>query len=250
MRHALLVQSLGNAASSHDDCKPDRLPQCLQTEKIPALKKAPGCPLCKSDAAGFFYEDARRRYFCCCICSLIFVPEYLHISSSEEKAQYDLHRNEVEDPAYRGFLSRLSVPLVALLSPSAAGLEFGCGPGPALLAMFREAGYQMSAYDPFYLPDTSVLDHQYDFVSATEVVEHLRDPEATFEKLFSLVKPKGFLGLMTKMSNGAVEGFARWHYKNDPTHICFYQRSSFEWLADRYQANLIQCAGDVVIFQR
>ena len=36
----------------------------------------------------------------------------------------------------------------------ARGLDFGCGPGPALTLLMEEAGFaKMNLYDPFYFAD-------------------------------------------------------------------------------------------------
>jgi len=45
------------------------------------------------------------------------------------------------DPRYRRFLARLAEPLIAHLPKGARGLDFGCGPGPTLSLMLREAGF-------------------------------------------------------------------------------------------------------------
>lgn len=87
--------------------------------------------------------------------------------------------------------------------------------------MFEEQGAQVSLFDKFYYPDDSVLAKQYDFVTATEVWEHLSDPRLNLELLWQCVKPGGVLGVMTKLVRDA-EAFKSWHYKNDPTHIIFF----------------------------
>ena len=42
------------------------------------------------------------------------------------------------------FLGRLAEPLVERLDPGASGLDFGCGPGPALAAMLTRRGYTVA----------------------------------------------------------------------------------------------------------
>ncbi|MDZ7724918.1 MAG: class I SAM-dependent methyltransferase [candidate division KSB1 bacterium] len=176
---------------------------------------------------------------------MIFVPQQYWLSSAEEKAEYDLHQNEAQDPGYRRFLSRLTVPLMSKLSPGATGLDFGCGPGPALSAMLEEQGYNMVQYDPFYADDPSVQNRRYDFICATEVVEHLKAPKQTFEQLFSMLKPDGWLGVMTKRVRDQ-EAFRNWHYIRDLTHICFYSKKTFTYLARTFNAGL-EFAGDDVL---
>lgn len=163
-----------------------------------------------------------------------------------ERAEYDLHQNSPTDPGYRKFLGRLFHPLRERLSPGARGLDFGCGPGPALSVMFAEAGHPMAVYDPFYAPDRSVIDQSYDFITASEVVEHLHRPGEELGRLWSCLKPGGILGLMTQMVIDR-EAFARWRYRDDMTHVCFFSRETFAWLADRWRAEIIFPQKDVAL---
>ncbi len=96
------------------------------------------CPLCSAAGATPFHADRRRRYLRCNACFLVFVPPAFFLSRQAERAEYDLHRNAIDDPGYRAFLSRLAQPLLARLPPASRGLDFGCGPGPALAHMLRD----------------------------------------------------------------------------------------------------------------
>ena len=214
----------------------------------PALSRALSCPLCGADAP-FFHRDKRREYFRCLRCELIFVPPDAHPLPAQEKAEYDLHDNRPDDPGYRRFLSRVFEPVRAELKPGARGLDFGSGPGPTLSVMFEEAGFPTTIYDPFYAPDRSVLDCAYDFVTATEVVEHLHHPARDLERLWSCVAPGGVLGLMTKMALD-LDAFRVWHYKNDLTHVVFFSRHTFKWLGEGWQAPPSFHAADVVLFRK
>jgi len=205
------------------------------------------CPLCLNASVVEFYQDRVREYFRCQHCALVFVPQAQHLSLVAEKALYDLHENRMDDLGYRQFLSRLCYPLAARLSPPAHGLDFGCGPGPLLAKMLIEQGYSVSLYDPIYADAPELLHQHYDFITCTEVVEHFRQPQLMFEQLFDLLKPHGLLGIMTKRVIN-VEAFSRWHYKNDPTHICFYSEETLQWLADQYQRKMALIDKDVVIF--
>jgi 2-polyprenyl-3-methyl-5-hydroxy-6-metoxy-1,4-benzoquinol methylase len=179
----------------------------------------------------------------------VFVPPAFYVSRAQERAEYDLHDNRVDDPGYRRFLSRLHAPLVRRLPTGAHGLDFGCGPGPALAAMLQEDGLPVALYDIFYAPDTSVFSRQYDFITATEVVEHLHDPAAELNRLWQCLADGGVLAIMTKLARDA-EAFARWHYKNDPTHVCFFSRQTFVYLAAELKAELEFVADDVIFLTR
>jgi len=207
------------------------------------------CPLCASSAVAFYHSDERRDYIRCANCGLVFVPKPFHLAAQDEKANYDLHENNPEDQGYRMFLARLFDVLEPKLAPASSGLDFGCGPGPTLSLMFAERGHRMALYDIFYAPDRAVLEKRYAFITATEVVEHLSSPGEVLDELWRLLEPKGWLGIMTKLVRDR-EAFASWHYKNDPTHICFFSRQTFAQLGTKWQASMEFVGADVVLFQK
>ena len=171
------------------------------------------------------------------------------LGKRQEREVYDLHDNNPEDEGYRRFLSRLTSPLLERLEPGASGLDFGCGPGPALAGMLEEAGMDMALYDPFFYPEASVLERQYDFITCTEVVEHLHHPAETFQRLDKLLRPGGWLGVMTCFQTDDHR-FANWHYRRDPTHIVFYRQSTMAWLARAYGWTLDIPVKDVALFRK
>lgn len=207
------------------------------------------CPLCGADASSDYHRDHRRPYRQCARCRLVFVPSEHYLSRDAERAEYELHENDPGDAGYRGFLSRLAGPLLQRLSPGASGLDFGCGPGPALAQMLEEQGFIMSLYDPFFHPDRSALGQRYDFITSTEVVEHLHYPGQELARLWSMLRPGGVLGVMTKLVRD-VEAFSGWHYKNDPTHVCFFSEATWEWWAQQHDARLELLGSDVILLTR
>ncbi len=117
---------------------------------------------------------AGKRYHRCLACELVWLDEADHLDEAAEKAVYDGHDNRVDDPRYRTFLMRAFGEVLARVPLPASGLDFGCGPGPALVAMGREAGYQMAGYDKFYADFPELLTRQYDFITSTEVIRAYR----------------------------------------------------------------------------
>ena len=207
------------------------------------------CPLCESNETVLFFEDQKRFYFRCHQCGLTFVPREFHLSLSDEKAEYDLHQNSPADEGYRRFLARLFDPLSQRLSPNSSGLDFGCGPGPALSVMFEEAGHSVEIFDPFYVTNDSILENRFDFVTATEVVEHFRQPRLDLQRMWTCVKPGGWLGIMTKLALDKT-AFSKWHYKEDLTHVSFFAIPTFEWLASEWKAELEFIGKDVILIRR
>lgn len=206
------------------------------------------CPLCREADGEPFFED-HRAYYRCPICALVFVLPEQFLSPEAEKAEYDRHQNSPDDAGYRRFLGRLCKPLVARLAPGRQGLDFGSGPGPTLSVMLEEAGHRVALYDPFYAPDPAVFERHYDFITASEVAEHLHRPRTELDRLWSCLEPGGILGIMTKRVLDR-DAFSRWHYKSDPTHVCFFALETFEWLAQHWRARLTVCGPDVVLFER
>lgn len=198
------------------------------------------CPLCREDGvvgnkttrifAQAEDRDGPRRYWRCDECGISFLDPAHRLAREAELAHYQHHENFVDDPGYRKFLSKLFNPLANYLAPGAHGLDFGAGPGPALAAMFEEAGFAMTLYDPFFHDDQKALSETYDFIVSTETIEHFHHPREEFERLDQLLNPGGVLGLMTcfQTDDGA---FAQWHYRKDPTHVVFYKEETLRAIA-------------------
>ena len=218
------------------------------------------CPLCGSEKIELFLRERKknnwRDFWICPQCALVFVPEGYHLSEEEEKARYLLHNNTPENKGYREFLSRILVPLKEVLPAPARGLDFGCGPGPVLAGMLREEGYETEIYDPFFANNPEVLQGQgqYDFITASEVAEHLRQPGEELKRLRRLLRPGGVLAVMTALrpgenSNEERDAFSQWFYTNDSTHISFFCETTMRWIARRWGGEIIRSSERVVLFR-
>lgn len=167
--------------------------------------------------------------------------------------RYDQHENDVEDVRYQNFVSPLVDGIVENLhhKKDMNGLDFGSGVAPVVAKVFRDRGYQMAAYDPFYFPDRSVLIQDgYDFVAASEVVEHFYYPEVEFLKFWSLLRPGGTLGLMTRIWHSSIE-LSSWYYTKDPTHVSIYSKNTFRWIARRFGFTDPRFINDrIIIFEK
>jgi hypothetical protein len=190
------------------------------------------CPVCGgSDTRHFVHVDG-RDYWRCESCLATYLDPRQRPTAAEELAQYQLHRNHPHDPGYRRFLNRLAEPLLQRLPVAQRGLDYGAGPGPALAAMLREAGHEVTPYDPFFAPHRAALEVRYQFITCTEAAEHFHDPAAEFSRFDALLEAGGWLGLMTGLLDDDTD-FVTWHYRRDPTHVVFYQAATLQALADR-----------------
>lgn len=208
------------------------------------------CPVCGGAAIQPLLSDRQgRAYHRCETCLASFLDPAHHLPREAEHAHYRTHENEVDDPRYRAFLSRLANPLLERLKPGSHGLDYGCGPGPALAAMLRESGHQVAVYDPFFAPDSRVLDASYDFITCTETAEHFHRPAAEFARLASMLRPGGILAVMTMFQTDDAR-FEAWHYRLDPTHVVFYRPETFAALARKLGLDCEVEARDVVFLYR
>ena len=206
------------------------------------------CPLCATAGAGLYHQDRWRSYWQCHNCALVFVPPTMRISLQLEKARYDQHRNDPSDLRYRRFLSRLADPLTQRIPAGAVGLDFGSGPGPTLGPMLTEAGLIVHLYDPFYAPDSEVWHRRYDFITASEVIEHLHTPQQELARLFSVLAPGGYLAIMTRWVKSR-SSFADSRYIRDPTHVCFYSAATCHWIANNWNTSLEFPDKNVALFR-
>ncbi|MXR69512.1 methyltransferase domain-containing protein [Shewanella sp. JBTF-M18] len=207
------------------------------------------CPLCHSENLACFHRDKHREYKICNRCQLVSVPDAYLLTPEAEKAFYDHHQNDSRDQGYRRFLGRTWLPLRERLTSDHRGLDFGCGPGPTISVMAGEVGIAMENYDLYYFPDEQLLKQQYDFITMTEVIEHVADASALLKRLDAMMKPGTCLAIMTKRVLGEA-AFANWHYKQDQTHIRFYSTATFEWIAKAFNWQLEVIDKDVVFFTK
>ena len=216
-------------------------------------KQTSGCPLCTSNRTVLFFtstqKNLERDYVHCERCDLVFVPPEFHLEPESQKARYLTHNNDPDDPDYRTFLARLWDELRPRLPAGSRGLDYGAGPGPALAAMIEQDGFGASIYDPFFFPDESAFSATYDFVTCTETVEHFTSPRREFARLDGILARGGLFGLMTSILEDK-DGFADWYYHRDPTHVAFYTKATFRWIAVWLSWDMEFPRKDVVVFRK
>lgn len=212
-------------------------------------KKMKTCCVCEASTGIPFQQIDGRHYWRCQHCQATWLDSQHHLCAQAELAEYQLHENNLHDSGYRDFLTRISEPLQNRLQPGAEGLDFGCGPGPLLAQMLEEAGFRMHKYDPYFHPERATLAREYDFVTCTEVAEHFYAPAQEFALLRSLVRPGGWLALMTCFQTDDRR-FANWSYRRDPTHVVFYKAETFMTLAQMWGWQCEIPRKDVVLLQK
>ncbi len=215
------------------------------------------CPLC-SAPADWIDQSRNRDFYHCPVCRYIFVPAEQHLDSRSERERYLEHNNSLENAGYvRMFEEKLD--LVAEHGPvGGSALDFGCGYEPVLKTLLEKRGYTASIYDPYFFPEWREeweTGRRFDWIISTETFEHLESPAKGLDRILRAIRPGGHLAIMTQFypeKNGEYDApaFANWYYRNDPTHIGFFGRATFEWLARTRGLNLIfQNNRDFVLFR-
>ena len=207
------------------------------------------CPLCKSVKTEFKTHAKNRDFFSCSNCQLIFVSPKQLLSFDEERKRYDQHQNNIIDEGYKKFLYQIITPLLARIKPESKGLDFGSGPFPALAQLFEKEGFKVDLFDPYYAKNETVFTNKYDFITLTEVAEHLNNPSKDFDRIIPLLKQGGFLAIMT-LRTDRIKDFKNWFYQNDDTHVCFYANTTMEYLSKKYNLTLKVLSDRVVLFQK
>lgn len=175
--------------------------------------------------------DRWEGFFECGVCEGILRDQNDYLSAEDEKARYQDHNNDVNDPGYQKFVSPITDAVLEAFGQDAVGLDFGCGTGPVVSKVLNDKGYELVAYDPFFCNKPKTLERQYDYIVCCEVAEHFHDPHKEFELLRKLLKPGGKLYCMTHLYTKDID-FENWYYRNDPTHVFFYRAETFEWIKE------------------
>ena len=207
------------------------------------------CPICSGTNVFSFQLIGSIEYFRCKTCLGLFIDPKSRLSPEEEKERYSLHNNDVDDPEYRKFLSKLYYPLIKKLKKESIGLDYGCGPGPALASMLREEGFSVDIYDPYFFPNESYRDKVYDFITCTEAAEHFYKPQREFNKLDQVLADKGILGVMTNFYEDTIN-FEDWYYRKDPTHVVFYTAKTLQCIAEERSWKVDIQSKNVVFFKK
>jgi hypothetical protein len=159
----------------------------------------------------------------------MFADQQYLPTPDQERERYEQHQNSNSNPGYVAFLNTALNAALPFLSPEMEGLDFGCGPNPVLSELLIAKGFHCNNYDPFFFPIKP--NAYFDYIFATECLEHFHNPEGEILYLFSLLRKNGILTIMTSFWNEDTD-FKVWHYLRDKTHVSIFHNQSFQYMAD------------------
>jgi len=193
------------------------------------------CLICNTETDEIFDEHFKVHYDICPHCDFVYKQKQHHLPFDEEGKQYERHNNSFESLGYVDMFKRLIKNHIQPLDVKGIALEFGSGPGPVLKELLKqEKDLDVYDFDPYFNNNVVYLEHLYNLITATEVVEHFHDPLKEFEHLASLLIKGGYLVIMTKFRNMPDEEFLNWWYRRDITHVSFYNNTTFKYLANKF----------------
>lgn len=143
--------------------------------------------------------------------------------------RYMEHNNDVSDVRYRNFVSPITDSVLKNFSKVDKGLDYGGGTGPVIAEVLKEKEYDISVYDPYFHYFPELLAQKYNYIACCEVIEHFYYPYFEFAELKKIIEPNGMLICMTDLYYDEID-FDVWNYKDDPTHVFFYSKYSFDFI--------------------
>ena len=204
------------------------------------------CCLC-SNRGRLFYENRNRLFYKCNNCCAIFLDRTFLPDRKTETLRYHKHNNNANDPGYQKFVEPMVTAIARDFSPHHKGLDFGSGADSAVSKLLKDKKFQVEQYDPYFRIFPELLERTYDYIACCEVVEHFHNPNKEFALLKKLVLSEGKIYCMTTVYNEETD-FNTWYYKNDLTHVFFYQRKTFEWIKKEFGFFHMDIDNNLIIF--
>ncbi len=83
------------------------------------------CIVCESSLIEEFYTSDKKKHWKCNTCFAKLLDKIHYVDEEAEKDRYLEHKNIIDDPGYRKFLSKLSDQLKAKLAQNRKGHDLG-----------------------------------------------------------------------------------------------------------------------------
>lgn len=191
------------------------------------------CKICNTLTEAISDISLKKTYHFCHTCDAIALDSSDYLLPAKEHALYNNHHNSLENEGYVAMFENFLDFFWDNLTCKEESLDFGSGPTPVLSYLLERRGVRVDCYDKFYQPKPCYENKLYDFITSTEVFEHLENPLETLQLLSSHLKPHGTLALMTLFHSNDKAHFLQWWYRRDPTHIIFYTPKTLEMMAEK-----------------
>jgi len=209
------------------------------------------CKLCRDSPVEIFFSDPPRTYLHCKNCELIFTTADSYLTLAQERERYEMHDNTVTNNGYVRFLDTVAKMVIECTPPEGSVLDFGSGKNAVLETIIsRQCNeVQCESYDPQFDRLINFSEKKYDTIVLCEVIEHIRDLQGELECISSILKANGKVIIRTQKYS-SLEKFANWWYRQDTTHINFFNDLSLSFAASLLKRRCFPTAcEDIVILQ-
>lgn len=205
------------------------------------------CIICDCDTKMFDDPQLQKQYHYCQNCDCISLDTIYCLSLEKENSLYNNHQNSLKNEGYVQMFENFLDYFWNDLTCKDKSLDFGSGPTPVLSQLLQKRGVQVDCYDKFYQPIKCFENQTYDFITSTEVFEHLDDPLTTLLLLAKHLRPQGIFAIMTLFHQNDQAHFLTWWYRRDPTHITFYTPKTLEVLANQCGLDVVKTDGKRIV---
>jgi hypothetical protein len=204
------------------------------------------CSLC-GNLSKIFHAEKYNTYYKCSVCLGIFKDKNELPNKKKEIERYKEHNNDINDIRYQKFVMPIVEAILTDFSENHKGLDFGAGTGPVISKLLKDNNYDIVQYDPYFHNNPKLLEQKYDYIAACEVVEHFYNPAKDFELLRNILNERGKLYCKTKIYKPSIN-FDNWYYKNDPTHVFFYQKETLHYLCREFEFSGVDITANLIVF--
>jgi len=198
------------------------------------------CKICSGESENLESELSGINYYYCKACEYIFSGEEKLLPPEEEKRRYLLHDNTEDNTGYVEMFDELiRKNLLPYRGKLRTALDFGCGQGKVLAGLLKKYGFCVDVYDKYFFPEPVYENKKYDLITATELIEHLKNPMKVLAFMKNHLNDKGLIMIVTLFHPGDGGNFKKWWYRNDSTHISFYTPCTMKYIAHKLNMRVI-----------
>lgn len=193
------------------------------------------CIICGEESTELIHPKTNSLFHYCQNCDCYVKDESMFPSNETELDVYSKHQNSLGQKDYVDYLVDFIHKAILPYHQGYKLLEFGSGPTPVLSHILKHRyQFEVKKFDKHFEKDKQYLDHCYDVISCTEVLEHIANPMEVFKEWLTLLKENGIISIMTLFHPSSNEEFFDWWYIRDRTHVIFFSERTFEWIADKF----------------
>jgi SAM-dependent methyltransferase len=208
---------------------------------LPANSTARRCPACESVDYFICGHKSGFEMVTCRSCKTLYTS---HLPDAESAEDYDIYYHE-ENLTPPDFMNRRLDEIIAEFDgyrQNGRFLDVGFGAG-TLLEAARRAGWQAfgvevarRAFDQVRdlgfevfcgtLQEARYPDNYFDVVTASELLEHLSDPQEVLNEIARVLRPGGLLWLTTPHGRGISAQILglKWSTVSPPQHLQLFSR--------------------------